>query len=284
VTRWLLPTYWNDSYVAYELTLPDEKLLYAYLINNRSSNYTGIYEIDIKTIAGETGIPIERAREILAKLIRDGKIRYDEREILLLNFLEHNWVGDNPKYHKNMADDLKKFHNKDYVAEWFDLAERYGREIQFGPDHVMPALSKGVPARKPSKEAEPKPEQTKKPEKKAPDKSKEPAQPKAEVVRPDVKAIIDHFKASVKEVAGIDAETSDIDARLTEHALTKYKADELTNLVDFCIDYSHSKDWAVSLASYYKPIFKNLYAKEWQKKKGLFYGYENPPLDKKWWR
>lgn len=103
-------------------------------------------------------------------------------------------------------------------------------------------------------------------------------------VDPDVQAVIDHFKASVREVVGIDAETSDIDARLTEHALTKYKADELNNLVDFCIDYSHSKDWAVSLGSYYKPIFKNLYAKEWQKKKGLFYGYENPPLNKRWWR
>lgn len=81
--------FWYDTYVAEELTDPDEKLLYIYLLTNQYASITGIYEISIRTINFDTSIPAPRIKEILAKLSQAGKVHYDMGYVILVNFYKY---------------------------------------------------------------------------------------------------------------------------------------------------------------------------------------------------
>ena len=54
--------FWDDSYIA-RLT-PTEKLLFLYLITNPLTNIAGVYELPVKRVAFDIGIPAEKHKAI----------------------------------------------------------------------------------------------------------------------------------------------------------------------------------------------------------------------------
>lgn len=85
---------WNDTW--FEELSVDRKLLFIYLITNEKTNMLGIYEISIRKISFETGIPADKITESFVYFEKFEKIKYQNNRVILLNFLKHQ------KYNLNM--------------------------------------------------------------------------------------------------------------------------------------------------------------------------------------
>ena len=79
--------FWTDSYIA-NLD-PVEKLLFLYLLTNPLCNIAGIYEIQPKRIAFDTGIDAEMVEKLLKRLVKDNKILRTGDWILIINHGKH---------------------------------------------------------------------------------------------------------------------------------------------------------------------------------------------------
>ncbi len=114
--RFVKCKFWTDPYI---LDLePDEKTIFLWLFTNEHSNQAGIYPVSLKTIAFETGYPIDRVSEIIDRLSRDGKVVYTEEKILWVkNFLRHQ-PNKSPKVLTRVAEDLKSLNNNKLVEEY----------------------------------------------------------------------------------------------------------------------------------------------------------------------
>ena len=77
---------WTDSFI--QGLSPEAKLLFIYLWTNKHCNQAGLYEITLKTIAFDTGLPLESLLEILKQL--EPKVAwYPEQNIVWVkNFLK----------------------------------------------------------------------------------------------------------------------------------------------------------------------------------------------------
>jgi hypothetical protein len=137
--RKLHMSFWNDEYVLEHLTKPEEKLLYAYLITNSKSSVSGIYEITVFYISMHTGISIEDVRVIFKKLVKDGKIKYNEetKEVFLLNALKYAKSPGNPKYLAQYRSDLLDLKCVDFVKEWFQRAEKFDFRVGFSLADIL---------------------------------------------------------------------------------------------------------------------------------------------------
>lgn len=85
--------FWNDGYVA-ELE-PVEKLLFLYLLTNRYTEMCGAYELSIRTMVFETGIPEDVIRNVLSRFGVDGKVEYRDGWVIVKNFLKHQQKNPN---------------------------------------------------------------------------------------------------------------------------------------------------------------------------------------------
>lgn len=86
---------WND--VWFENLNSENKLLFIYLITNEKTNMLGVYEISIRKISFDTGIKIETVSKALKEFEKEGKIRYESDNIILLNYLKHQNYNFNMK-------------------------------------------------------------------------------------------------------------------------------------------------------------------------------------------
>ena len=103
--RQISDRFWYDTFVSEELTEPDEKLLFVYLLTNQYISITGIYEIAIRTINFDTAIPTPRIKEILSKLSQAGKVHYDQGYVILENY--HKYTSyNNPSVRKYVTEQL----------------------------------------------------------------------------------------------------------------------------------------------------------------------------------
>jgi hypothetical protein len=64
--RYINTNFWKDNYIA-DLD-PSEKLLFLYLITNPRTNIAGIYELNLREIAFDTGFDVDMVKKILARL------------------------------------------------------------------------------------------------------------------------------------------------------------------------------------------------------------------------
>ena len=87
--------FWNDSFI--EELSPSEKLLFLYLLTNPLTNILGIYEISIKRISYDTGIPKETILKALKGFETVKKVFYVENYIILPNFLKNQNLNANMK-------------------------------------------------------------------------------------------------------------------------------------------------------------------------------------------
>lgn len=90
--------FWRDSYV---INLdPTEKLLFLYFITNPATSLAGVYEIDLRLVALDTGIDSEMIAKILRRFCVDGKMYYERGWLVLLNFIKHQ--RSNPSIQKGI--------------------------------------------------------------------------------------------------------------------------------------------------------------------------------------
>lgn len=97
----------------------DSKLLFFYLITNESNNNSGIYEIPIKTISMETGIP----SSTVGQLLTNGSIKnidYDlENEVVFVTNSRKYSPGGNPaQVEKGIISEFKQ-NSKTFLWESF---------------------------------------------------------------------------------------------------------------------------------------------------------------------
>jgi len=91
---------WNDPFV--QELIPDEKLIFMYLLTNRYKKLSGIYEIGLKTIADDTGFNLETVTNCLDRFQKKDKVYYIDNYIILVNNYKHN------KFNSSMLINVKK--------------------------------------------------------------------------------------------------------------------------------------------------------------------------------
>lgn len=88
--------FWEDPWVE-DLT-PSEKLLFLYLLTNKYANLAGVYEITVKRISFETGLPQETIRKGLERFAKDNKAYFvDDNYMFLPNWLKNQNLNSNMK-------------------------------------------------------------------------------------------------------------------------------------------------------------------------------------------
>ncbi len=93
--------FWDDQYV---INLdPIEKLLFLYFLTNPLTTLAGIYEVNLRRIAFDTGIDRDMVLKILERFEKDKKIIYKEGYIILLNYIK------NQKYNSSMIQSASNF-------------------------------------------------------------------------------------------------------------------------------------------------------------------------------
>lgn len=86
--------FWDDSYI---INLdPIEKLMFLYFLTTPLCNLIGIYEINLRRIAFDTGIDKDMILKILERFDKDKKIYYKDNFIIIPNFTK------NQNYNANM--------------------------------------------------------------------------------------------------------------------------------------------------------------------------------------
>jgi len=83
--------FWDDKYTS-NLD-PIEKLLFLYFLTNPLCNIIGIYEIEIKRIAFDTGIDKEMVSKIIERFYKDKKLAYVDGYIIIKNFIKFQSQG-----------------------------------------------------------------------------------------------------------------------------------------------------------------------------------------------
>jgi hypothetical protein len=105
--------FWDDSYVI-DL-VPNEKLLFLYLLTNPLTNLAGVYEITFKKISFDTGLELKDIKEVFSKFEKDKKIIYSNGFIIIKNFLKNQSCNDTmlknvEKTVNQLPSNIKKFY------------------------------------------------------------------------------------------------------------------------------------------------------------------------------
>ena len=85
-------TFWTDNYI--EKLIPDEKLVFIYLLTNPLNNVAGIYEIRRKRMAFDTGFDVDVIDNILGRFEKDGKVLLHEEWVVITNHIKNQ--SNNP--------------------------------------------------------------------------------------------------------------------------------------------------------------------------------------------
>jgi hypothetical protein len=86
-SRQINTQFWRDGYIA-NLD-PSEKLLFLYFLTNPDTNISGVYQIPLKIIAADTGYDKEMIVKIIERFTKDGKIKYVDGWVIIINFIKH---------------------------------------------------------------------------------------------------------------------------------------------------------------------------------------------------
>jgi len=97
--------FWDDSYIV--RLSPTTKLVFLYFLTNPLTNISGVYELPLRRVAFDVGIPEREIQEILDKFIADGKVIYSDGWLAVVNFIKYQAVH-NPKVRQGIASELKK--------------------------------------------------------------------------------------------------------------------------------------------------------------------------------
>jgi DNA-binding MarR family transcriptional regulator len=91
--RYVNTAFWDDEYTA---TLdPSERYMFLYFLTNSQTNIAGIYQIQLRRIAFDTGYDQEMVKKIIDRFSRDGKLYFEMGWVIVKNFVKHQSL--NPK-------------------------------------------------------------------------------------------------------------------------------------------------------------------------------------------
>ena len=123
---------WQDNWFL-SLT-PEEKLLWIFLITNEHSHLSGLYELPMATI--EPLVGVKDWKEILTKFVQDGKIRYQDGWVYILNKKKHQPVSDKMKDNVNIS--IKRYlsENKEILAKFDSSLEGSLKGLE-GPSDTL---------------------------------------------------------------------------------------------------------------------------------------------------
>jgi DnaD/phage-associated family protein len=118
--------FWGDDFV--QSLEPESKLLFAYLWTNKSCNAAGLYQITIKSITFETGLPQEQLKSIFLTL--ESKVKwYPEQNIVWVkNFVKHQ--AKSPQFLIAVAKCLNSF-NDAIIREFLEYNKLVGISIPY---------------------------------------------------------------------------------------------------------------------------------------------------------
>ena len=84
-TRMVNTRFWSDIFV--QSLNPLEKYLFLYFLTNEHTNIAGVYELSMKTVSFETGIPLKQIDALTPSL--KGKIHFIDGWVYIKNFQNH---------------------------------------------------------------------------------------------------------------------------------------------------------------------------------------------------
>jgi hypothetical protein len=93
---------WKDGWFI-ELP-PEEKLLFVYLFSNELASLGGLYELPLRVVPHEIGLPPETINSALEKFERAGKIHYKDGIMWVVNMRKYNRGG--ARVHNRMMQDV----------------------------------------------------------------------------------------------------------------------------------------------------------------------------------
>lgn len=79
--------FWDDRYVA--RLDPSEKLLFLYLLTNPLTSICGVYQIEIRRIAFDTGFDADTVKRMLDRFERDNRCLYRDGWVAMRNWIKH---------------------------------------------------------------------------------------------------------------------------------------------------------------------------------------------------
>lgn len=130
--------FWKDDYIA-DLD-PIEKLLFNYLFTNPQTNIAGVYEINLREIAFDTGIDRDMVVKILGRFQDDGKLLRIDSWIILQNAVRHQ--SKNP----SVISGIRRIYDSlpDYVRDAVGAVWYRGKIDRLLGDWVQPVDSLGT--------------------------------------------------------------------------------------------------------------------------------------------
>lgn len=91
--RYINTKFWDDSYIT-NLD-PIEKLVFLYFLTNPLTKVSGIYEIQLKRAAFDTGVEKDTVLKILERFTKEEKMFYFEGWVILKNFIKNQSINTN---------------------------------------------------------------------------------------------------------------------------------------------------------------------------------------------
>lgn len=96
--------FWVDEYIS-ELT-PNQKLLFLYFLTNPYTDICGVYEVPLRNVVFDTGLPEEEIKSAMVRFESDHKIVYHRGWVYIKNFAKHQL--NNPKVKKGIMRSLSE--------------------------------------------------------------------------------------------------------------------------------------------------------------------------------
>lgn len=115
--RMIKDSFWTDSYIA-NLD-PSEKLLFIYLLTNPLCNIAGIYEIQAKRIAFDTGFDRDMVEKLLQRFQDDGKLLRIDEWLVIVNHAKHQSYK-NPNVSKGIKRIIEELPEKVKALKGFE--------------------------------------------------------------------------------------------------------------------------------------------------------------------
>lgn len=100
--RYVSTSFWDDSYI---MALdPSEKLVFMYLLTNPLTTICGVYQIELRRIAFDTGFDQDVVKGILLRFERDKRCVYRAGWVAMRNWIKHQ--TGSPTVKKAIQDQL----------------------------------------------------------------------------------------------------------------------------------------------------------------------------------
>lgn len=119
-------SFWSDQFIQDQDV--ETKLIFLYLLTNSHTDICGIYQITVKTICFDTGLPENKVLKAIDRLSKANKISFQDGWIFIRNFVKHQ--QSNPKVNQGIERSLKCVPQAILDRLYID----YDRQSHFNPN------------------------------------------------------------------------------------------------------------------------------------------------------